>query len=254
MGSIFGGGSKPKNQTTSTEVKPYKAAEPGLNQFYGDALKAYQGGNLNLAPYPGQSVAPVSPETAQYWQGTSDRAMAGSPLNAAAGQYVQSRLDPNYLTSDSPGLQSVLDRSRQGVNSEFSRAGRTFSGAHAGALGSGEGQIRYQDFARKSAEQANAAGMAPNLAAQDYFDLSKLGQVGTERQGQLQDLINSEINRFNALQGGKANELSLFQSLLNGGGSGGSSTTAPMPRDNSNPWLQGIGTAASLASLFMGNS
>ena len=250
MGGIFGGSSN-KTQKTTTENKPYPAAEPGLNQFYGDALKAYQSGALNLKPYPGQTVAPVSPETAQYWQGTADRATAGSPLNAAAGSYLQRVLDPSYLTSDSPGLQAVLDQSRNGVNAEFSRAGRTFSGAHAGALGTGQGLIRYQDYARKAAEQAGAAGMAPNLAAQDYFDLSKLGQVGTERQGQLQDLINAEINRFNALQGGKANELSLFQSLLAGGGSGSTSTTSPKPPGN-NPWLTGLGTAASLASLFMG--
>lgn len=251
MSFIFGGGDdKPKNTTSTTVASPYPAAKPGLDRFYRDLLKSYQGGALFQSPYPGQSVAPPSPETAAAWQGTTSRAMAGSPLNAAAGGYIQRTLDPNYLMSDSPGLASVIDRSRQGVNAEFSRAGRTFSGAHAGALGSSEGQLRYQDFVRKAAEQAGAAGMAPNAAAQDYYDLQQLGGVGRQRQASLQDMINAEIERYNALQGGRANELSRFSQLLAGGGTGSTSTTSPYFPQNNNPWLTGLGTAASIASLF----
>lgn len=254
MSFIFGDDDSGKKQTSTTTSSPYPAAKPGMDLFYKDLGNAYKGGALNLRPFPGQTVAPVAPETAAAWQGTSDRAMAGSPLNAAAGSYIQRTLDPGYLTSDSPGLSSVIDRSRQGVNAEFARAGRTFSGAHAGALGSGEGQLRYADFARKAGEQANAAGMAPNAAAQDYFDLGQLRQVGGERQAQLQDQINAEIEKFYKLQGGRADELGRFASLLGGGGPGSTTVTGPVQNSGMDPWSKGLataGTAASIASLFM---
>lgn len=251
MGGIFGGGDEPKQQTSTTTNNPYPAAKPGMDLFYKDLTNAYKGGALNLKPWMGDSVAPSSPETLAAWQGTADRAQAGSPLIDQSGAYLSRVLDPNYLFSDSPGLSSVLDAARNDVNAQFSMGGRTFSGAHAGSLGGKLGQIRYQDFARKAGEQQAAAGMAPGIARERYFDMQQLGQVGQQREAKLQDLINAEIERFNALQGGTANELGLFQRLLAGGGSGSTSTTQPRPTDNSNPVLQGIGTAAQIASLFL---
>ncbi len=247
MGGIFGGGDS-KKQTVTNVSQPYPAAKPGMDLFFKDLTNTYKAGGLRQSPYPGQTVAPVSPETAQAWSGIAGRAQAGSPLNAMSADYVSRVLNPDYLTSDSPGLSSVIDRARQGVNAEFARAGRTFSGAYAGALGSSEGQLRYQDFARKAGEQQSAAQFAPTLAREDYFDLGQLQGVGQQRQAQMQDLINADINRFNALQGGRMNELSNFASLLGGGGPGTTSTTQPIQKNN--PWLQGIGSIASLASLF----
>lgn len=250
MSSIFGGGNDEHQQTTTTSAQPYAAAKPGLDLYYKNLINTYKGGGLQQSPFPGQTVAPTAPETAQSWQMTADRANAGSPLNTAASSFIQSRLDPSYLTSDSPGLQSVIDQSRQGVNAEFSRAGRTFSGAHAGALGSSEGQLRYQDLVRKAGEQQAAAQFAPTLSHEGYFDAQQLAGVGQQRQGALQDQINAQINRYNQLQGMKASELGTFSSLLNGGGPGTSSTTQPVQSQSGNPWLQGIGTAATIASLF----
>jgi hypothetical protein len=251
MGGLFGGGDDTKKQTSTTTGSPYPAAKPGLDLFYKNLTNAYKAGDLRQTPYMGETVAPVAPETSQAWTGIANRASAGSPLNTMSADYVSRVLNPDYLNSDSPGLQSVIDRSRQGVNAEFARAGRTFSGAHAGALGSGEGALRYQDFARKAGEQAGAAQFAPQLAREDYFDLSQLSGVGQQRQANLQDQINAEINRYNQLQAIPMTELGNFSQLLGGGGPGSSSTTQPMQSNSGNPWLQGIGTAASLASLFM---
>jgi hypothetical protein len=252
MSGLFGGGDdNTKKQTSVTSNSPYPAFKPGLDVLGKDILSTYKAGGLRQNPFPGQTVAGTAPETAQSWNMIAQRAQQGSPLVGMSGDWVKSRLDPNFLNSDTPGFQAVLDRSRQGVNSEFARAGRTFSGAHAGALGSGEGQLRYQDYQSKLGQQAAAAQFAPTLAREDYFDASQLAGVGQQRQGALQDQINAEINRYNALQSGRANELGLLSSLLAGGGPGTSSTTAPVQSNSGNPWLQGIGTAASLASLFM---
>lgn len=252
MGSLFGGGgTKTKNVTQSTVPTPYPAAKPGWNEYFKQVQNAFKSGALNLRPWEGQSVAPTSPETAQGWQAIAQRATEGSPLTGQAQQWVSSRLDPSFLTSQSPELQAIIDASRQGVNAEFSRGGRTFSGAHAGGLAQSEGQLRYQDLLRKSGEAQAAAQFAPQLAQTDYFDANQLLGVGQQRQAQLQDLINAEIERFNALQGQRANELSLYGDLLGGLGSAGSSTTSPVQVQKSNPLLTGLGTAASFASLFL---
>lgn len=253
MSGLFGngGGTKTKNVTQSTVPTPYPAAKPGWDEYFKQIQGAFKSGALNLKPWEGQSVAPTSPETAQGWAAIAQRAQDGSPLLGQANQWVSSRLDPSFLTSQSPELQAIIDQSRQGVNAEFSRGGRTFSGAHAGGLAQSEGQLRYQDLLRKAGEAQSAAQFAPQLAQQDYFDAQQLLGVGEQRQAQMQDLINAEIERFNALQGQRPNELSLYADLLGGLGSGGSSTTSPVTTQKSNGLLTGLGTAATLASLFL---
>lgn len=243
-----------KNTTTpwGPQATRYQTALADLDQLRNS-------GALRINPYPGQTVAPTAPETAGFWSGTAQRAQAGSPLNAAAGQYVQNVLNPGYLTSDSPGLSSVLDAAANDVNARFSMGGRTFSGAHAGALGSSQGQIRYQDFARKAAEQQAAAQFAPQLAREDYFDLGQLGQVGSQREAHMQDLINSDINRFNTLQQAPANELALYQQLI-GGNLGGTTTGTQPKQPQGNPALGILGglgqifTGLPLASWFGGGA
>lgn len=252
MSGIFGGGkTKTKNVTSSTTPQPYAAATPGWDQYFGGVKSAYDQGALNMQPYPGQTVAPTSGETTGAWNAVTQRAQEGSPLTGMSGDWVKSRLDPSFLTSQSPELQAIIDQARQGVNAQFSQAGRTFSGAHAGGLGASEGQLRYQDLLRKSGEAQAAAQFAPTLAQQDYFDANQLLGVGQQREAKMQDLINAEIERFNSLQGGRANELGLYADLLGGLGSGGSSTTSPIVTQKTNPWLTGLGTAATLGSLFV---
>jgi hypothetical protein len=211
-----------------------------------DLDKLYGSGALRINPYPGQTVAPNSPETMAAWGGIANRAQSGSPLNTMSADYVKRTLDPNYLMSDSPGLSSVLDSAANDVNSRFAMAGRTFSGGHANALNQSQGQLRYQDFARKAQEQQAAAQFAPQLAREDYFDLGQLQQVGSQREGAMQDQINADINRFNQLQNAPINELALYQQLI--GGNLGGTTTATQPVQNQgNPALGilgGIGQAA----------
>lgn len=211
-----------------------------------DLDKLYKAGGLRVNPYPGQTVAPTSPETQQAWAGTAQRAQAGSPLNQASSSYLLNVLNPNYLMSDSPGLQSVIDQSRQGVNAQFAMGGRTFSGAHAGGLGASEGALRYQDFARKAAEQMGAAQFAPQLAREDYYDLGQLGQVGSQREAAMQDQINADINRYNALQNAPINELALYQQLI--GGNLGGQTSATQPVNNGNATAGIVGGLGQVAA------
>lgn len=251
MSGIFGGGdSGSKTQKVVNTSEPYPQAKPLYNEFLQRLQQTFQKGGLKQSPFPGQTVAPTAPETAQAWQGTTDRALAGSDLNRASQSQIMARLDPNYLTTQSPELQAIIDQARQGVNAEFTRGGRTFSGAHGNALSGSEGELRFSDLLRKSGEQQFAIGAAPVQAREDYYDLQQLGGVGQQREAKLQDLINAEIERFNALQAGKMGELENYRNLFSGLGGGTSTTTQPRP-PQANPWIQGAGTAATIASLFL---
>ncbi len=231
-------------QTTQTSA-PWGPQAKRWQTALGDLDKLRASGALRINPYPGQTVAPTSDETANAWTGIANRAQSGSPLNQMSSQYVQNVLNPGYLTSDSPGLSSVLDSAANDVNARYAMAGRQFSGSHAGALNQSQGQIRYQDYARKAAEQQAAAQFAPQLAREDYFDLGQLQQVGGQREAAAQDQINADINRYNSLQNAPINELALYQHLI--GGNLGATTTATQPVNNGNPLLSvlgGLGQAA----------
>lgn len=235
-----------KTQKTTTSTQPWgPQATRYQNTLFPRVDQLLNSGGLRINPYPGQTVAASSPETQSYWGQTAQRAQAGSPLNTMSADYISRVLDPNYLMSDSPGLSSVLDSAANDVNARYAMAGRTFSGAHANALGQSQGQLRYQDLLRKAGEQQSAAQFAPQLAREDYYDLGQLGQVGQQREAHMQDLINSDINRYNTLQQAPINELSLYQSLI--GGNLGATTTGTQPVQQGNPALSvlgGLGQAA----------
>jgi hypothetical protein len=238
-------------QTTQTS-QPWGPQAKRWQTALGDLDRLRSSGALRINPYPGQTVAPTSDETANAWTGIANRAQSGSPLNQMSGDYVRRTLDPNYLMSDSPGLQSVLDSSANDVNARFAMAGRTFSGNHANALNQSQGQLRYQDFARKAQEQQAAAQFAPQLAREDYFDLGQLQQVGGQREAAMQDQINADINRYNSLQNAPINELALYQQLI--GGNLGGTTTATQPKQQGNSALGvlgGLGQVAASVPWYM---
>ncbi len=239
-------------QTTTQSSAPWGPQAKRWQTALSDLDKLRSSGALRINPYPGQTVAPTSQETANAWTGIANRAQSGSPLNQMSSAYVQRTLDPNYLMSDSPGLQSVLDGAANDVNARYAMAGRTFSGSHAGALNQSQGQLRYQDFARKAAEQQAAAQFAPQLAREDYFDLGQLQQVRGQREAAAQDLINADINRYNSLQNAPINELALYQQLI--GGNLGGTTTATQPKQQGNTALSilgGLGQAAASVPWYM---
>lgn len=233
-------------QQTTTSSAPWGPQAKRWKTALSDLDRLRASGALRINPYPGQTVAPTSQETANAWTGIANRAQSGSPLNQMSSQYIQNVLNPNYLTSDSPGLQSVLDSAANDVNARYAMAGRTFSGSHAGALNQSQGQLRYQDFARKAAEQQAAAQFAPQLAREDYFDLGQLQQVGGQREAAMQDQINADINRYNSLQNAPINELALYQQLI--GGSLGGQTTATQPVQQGNQALGILGGLGQIAA------
>lgn len=264
LGSTFGvvhaprlldndsGGSK--KQTVTNTSAPYPGAQPMIDQSLKDAQSLYNSGGLYIKPWEGQMVAGPAPATQQGWQGITDRATQGSPLNQLSSQYVQSVLDPGFLQQTSPGLGRVMDNAANRANAQISLAGRTGSGSHSAAIAGALAPIEYQDYQNKMALQSQMAQFAPQLAQQDYFDSQQLLGVGQQQQAQLQDQINAEMERYYASQGAKANELGLYQNLISGNYGGTTQSTGPVQSTSSgaNPWLTGAGLLAQFGGSYLG--
>lgn len=243
---------KPDNVQTTSNTQPWSAQIPLWKKSFQQANNLFDSGALRIQPYAGDRTAPVAPETSAGWQATVDRATAGSPVRGLASDYYQNVLRGDYLGADTPGLAAIKDRARTAVNANFAGMGRAGSGAHDAAIANSFADIEYQNYARERAIQDAAAGGANQFAAGDYLDPSMLGQVGAERQADLQKRINDQIALQQELQRVLPNELALYQSFI--GGNLGGTTTATQPgQPGVNPLLLGLGTAASLGGSALGN-
>jgi hypothetical protein len=250
---MSGGGGGSKTQTVTESTTPWSAQIPLWNTSYKRLNELYKSGALRINPYPGQTVAPIAPETGQAWNMVANRAQAGSPLNSLSKGYIGDVLAGKYLGQDAPGFSSVLDRARNAVNASYALGGRYGSGAHDAAVAQSLGGILNDAYHAERGRMDAAAQLAPQLAQQDYFDAQQLAQVGGQRQAHLQDLINAEIQRYNAIQQAPINELALYQNFIGGNVGGTRTTTQPAPGRDAEPWQIGAGIIGSiLGSVLMG--
>jgi hypothetical protein len=248
--SSGGGGSK--TQTVTETNTPWSAQVPLWKTSYERLNDLYKAGALRVNPYPGQTVAPTSPETGQAWSMIANRAQTGSPLNTLTKGYVGDVLGGRYLSQDAPGFSSVLDRTRNAVNATYALGGRYGSGAHNSAVAQGIGGVLNDAYQAERGRMDAAAHLAPQLAQQDYFDAQQLAQVGQQRQAQLQNLINAEIQRYNAIQQAPINELALYQNFIGGNIGGSKTTTTPTQGNDSDPWQVGLGVIGSVLGNVLG--
>jgi hypothetical protein len=248
---MSGGGGDTKPQTVTENRAPWAEQIPLWKKSYKRLNELHDSGALRINPYPGQTVAPISPETSQAWSTITGRAQAGSPLNNLSKGYVSDVLGGRYLGQDAPGFSSVLDRARNAVNATYALGGRYGSGAHDAAVAQGLGSVLNDAYQAERGRMDAAAQLAPQLAQQDYFDAQQLAQVGSQRQAHLQDLINAEIQRYNAIQQAPINELALYQNFIGGDIGGSRTTTQPMPTSSAEPWQVGAGIIGSLLGRVM---
>lgn len=226
-----------QTSTTASNQAPWSGQQPYLQQGFGAAQNLY---NSSVPQYyPGQTVANQSPATQSSLAGTIARATNGSPLNTSASNYLQSVMSPSYMNAGSPNsgavFNDVASHVLPAVNSQFSMAGRYGSGAQADAASQGLTNA-YAPFAMnlfqgQEANQQQAAGMAPNQANQSYVDLGQLGQAGQTQDAYAQNLVNSNINRFNFQQQLPANKLAQYMQMIQGNYGGTSMSTQTQPNN-----------------------
>lgn len=124
-----------------------------------------------------------SANTAAGYEAARQRALQGSQFDPAANQTYKDTLSGRYLDpATNPYLQSTYDQAARNVgnsvNSQFAASGRYGSGAHAGVLAQGFGNLATDiyggNYQQERARQMQALGMLPQFNSRDYQNLSAL--------------------------------------------------------------------------------
>lgn len=264
-----GGGSQPAGTTTVTQnTDPWSGQQSFLSTGFSRAQSDILDTPRTL--YPDSMTVPFSPQTEQGLQTLENRAMQGSPVNAAASGNLQSTLQGDYLNSN-PHLQGAMDAAMSGItrnyqnavapgiDSAFSGAGRYGSGMHANQhdmaqqnladqLSDVGAAMAYKGYDDERMNQMRAAALAPTAAAQDYQDIGQLMQAGQIREAQANDELSESIYRHNYSQNEPRDRLAEYMALVAGGNFGGSTTTQ-QPYFSPSTLQTGLGTAATLAGI-----
>lgn len=253
--------------TTSTSGPP-----DWMIPYYKDYLsRSQQTADMPYNPYQGQTVAQMNPYQTGALDATATRAMQGSPVTNAASGELQKTLGGDYLQQGNPYLTNVIDKTLGDVTRNYNNVIRpqqdalmARSGSFgnsgvqstindqvyglAGQLGGISSQMRYGDYNNERNRMQGAVGMAPQIANQDYMDANALNQAGAQYQGQEQANLSDQYRRFQEAQNYPQEQLGIMGKGLGIGGQTGTNKTTSTP--GTNPWLQLLGGAGSLASLF----
>jgi hypothetical protein len=173
---------------TTSSVGPPKWQLPYIQQGYQGAQDLYNQG--------GTGVAPLSSETEAALTGTAARAQAGSAGVSAAQDVNQQTINGGFLGAN-PYLDSMFDKAalatQNQLASQFAGSGRNVDqsqGNRAQQLNDLATGIYGGAYDSERNRQQQAIGMASGLANQDYVDLGQLANVGAQREGYAQELLN----------------------------------------------------------------
>lgn len=232
------GGSDGGTTTTVQKSEPWAEQKPFLTFGFNQAKQQY----LTQQPqyYPGTTVAPFSAETQAALGLEAARALAGSPVSAAAKDQVAATLAGDYLDAGNPYFAGMMQNVGQAIrpqfDAQFAKAGRYGSGAHAAAfadaLARAGTEAAYQNWGQERDNMLKAASAAPPLAADDYRDIAMLADVGGQREKMSQATINDAVARYNFEQQLPYNSLAQYLNLIQGnfGGTSTTTRTEQMPR------------------------
>lgn len=250
--SSGGGGSQQKSTQT---VVPWAGVQPYITDYL---AKSQNVANTPFQYNAGDQIAPFSPEQQYGLAAQTQRAIQGSPVNAAAQSNITDTLNGNYLSPDSnPWLKANVDQALNDVtgriNSQFGNA--NFGGSAnqellARNLGSTAAGLYGQNYTTERGNQLQAANLAPTLANTDYQDIAALQNVGAQRQGLSQSYLNQANNLYNSYIGYPAQQLDIYGNAVRTGLGGGSTSTSSTPNPNqSNPFAGALGGAATGFSI-----
>lgn len=230
-----GGGS-----TTQTGIDP--AIKPYVTYGLEEAKRQYEA--PGAAFFPGQTYVSPSEATQAALQAAQQRAMSGSPIQAAAQQEylstVQGRGVNPFLEGALAGANrqatEAYTRGVQGLQSKASSMGRYGSNAMGQQVGQAQdvfgrnlaesaGQLAYQSAEAERNRQMQAVANAPAYAQSDYQDIQKLLTAGQGIESYQQKELQDAINRYNFEQTAPERKLQQFTNLFTSVPSGGTSTT-----------------------------
>jgi hypothetical protein len=251
---MSGGGSP-----SETNTDPW----PPLQPFIMKGLEGAERDVLNRPTefFPGSTVIPFAPETEMALGATANRAVGGDQYGllpgaqaqqsqVISGEYLDPKTNPFFRdTMDAMGGDAWRDTA-----SKFGGAGR--SGRSPGAMEDfGRGFSRSaapymsQLYSQERGRQETAAARAPGLAAADYADINKLGQVGAAREGQAGAELQDVRSRYDFAQEEPTTRLAKYISLI-GGNPGSSVSTSGGGVSPAAGALGGAATGAAVGSMF----
>jgi hypothetical protein len=250
-------GEAPEQPSTTTTVQksdPWEEQKPYLTMGFKEAEK-----ELWKTPqyYPGQTVVPYSPETETALNMQTGRALNGSPIQFAANDELTKTLSGNYLYGGQ-GFNEAVDAATNKilptVNSAFEKAGRTGSGLAATAQTQAIADAFANQYGQERQNMQRGMLFAPQVASMDYQDISKLAEVGAQRETLDQQKIADEMTRYNYGQNIRKSQLMDYLGMIQGnyGGTSSSSSNALTPQyRNSGSGM--LGSAFMGASMFPAN-
>ena len=245
------GGGGGGDTTSVQKVEPPDAVKPYLKPFMNRA--ATLAGQPYQA-YTGQRIAGFAPEQEAGMQLTAARALQGAPDINATRMNLTDTMSGAYMSPDSnPYLKQMADTaldSVQGrVNSTMRGTGGYGGSAHAEtlarSLGDTAANIYGTNYTNERTNQMRGMAFAPQMAAMDYQDLNALGQVGAQRQGMTQSVLDQGYNNWLEAKNYPYQQLDVMGNAIRTTMGGGGTTTMTGPNPNqSSPIASALGGAS----------
>ena len=251
---------QPAGQTTTIQQSdPWSGVRPFLERQYSEGNRLYQTGGPG---YPEFST--VTPYTAGQQEALgrgSERAVAGSPLQAAGRQTMQRTvqgdyLDPNTNPFLAQNFNTMAGRVRENIGQNF--GGHSFGGtAHdemlARSLAEAGANMYGRNYELERGRQQQAAFGAPAYAAQDYGDINRqfgYGALGRELGA---EQLADATARFRWDEERPFSNLARFQATTSGAGQYGQQTTSqPFYRNQAGGMLSGALAGSQMAGMMPG--
>lgn len=247
----------------TTTSAPWGPQQPYLTDTFNRAKNLYATGGPKY--YPQNTVAPMSNQTRQGINAYTQTATQGTPVTDSAQQQVNATLQGDYLNSN-PYLDAMYNNAagavtrnyqeavapsiaanfglsgRSGSNMAFANAMDSSRDTLSRNLGGMAANIYGGAYENERGRQMQAASMAPETAALNYFDSNQLLQAGRLQDTYNQNRLNSDINRFNFNQERPWDALGRYQQLING--NYGGQSTQPIYNNSSGQFWGNVGAAA----------
>ena len=236
-----GGGPQTVTSTNTTKTEP-----PAYLQPY--AVSTLQQGakmvNQPYQPYPGMTLAPLSPEHQAALYAGGQRATQGSPVQNAANWQLQNTLYGGGF--DNPWLDDAVRQAQRQVMPEIgymANASGSFGNsgineAAAKQFGDIATSMNYQNYSAERDRQMQAAQMAPQAANADIQDIQFLMGLGDVKRQYQQELIDNAMGQWDQAMNWPYSQMDWFTNLLRGAGFGtygtsSGSVTQPNPNQSS---------------------
>lgn len=244
-------------QTTQTITEPWQTQAPYLEKGFQRAEELFNASTPNF--YPNQTYVPFASETETALQLAKARATQGNPLLNQSQTYADNVMRGAFLNpSTNPYLNNLFDtmsdKIKANVNSNFAQAGRYGSGAQTGVLADSLGNLANQVYAdnynRERAVMDSMSMRAPALGEMDYNDIAKLQTVGQAREELSERQLADAMQRYEFEQRKPYEKLREYQASVGGPFGTSQSTITPMTRNPIMGLLSGASTGAGIYDMI----